>query len=64
MPIPHIKRFLSSADAATFLEYALLGGLIAVVCVSAVTAVGTNTRELYTKVCNGVAKATGNPPCQ
>jgi Flp pilus assembly pilin Flp len=45
------------------IEYALLGALIAVVCVLAVTTVGSATRDLYMAVCNAVSKANNNPPC-
>jgi Flp pilus assembly pilin Flp len=45
------------------MEYALLGALIAVVCVLTITAVGTETLALYQVVCNGVALAISGQPC-
>ena len=45
------------------IEYALLVFLIAVFCVSIVTAVGTNTLSFYTVMCSAVAAAAGHPPC-
>jgi pilus assembly protein Flp/PilA len=57
------RKLLLEEDGVSTIEYALLGSLIAVVCVLAVTAVGINTRDLYLAVCNGVAAAIGNPPC-
>jgi pilus assembly protein Flp/PilA len=50
-------------DGVSSIEYALLASLIAVICVAMITAVGTNTLNLYMVVCNGVATATGKPPC-
>ena len=58
-----MKRFLQSEQAVSSVEYALLASLVAVVCVGIITAVGLNALNLYTVVCNGVAAATGNPPC-
>ena len=63
MSTTNIKKFLSNDEGVSFVEYALLGALIAVACVLAVTAVGTSNRDLYLAVCNGVASATGKPPC-
>ena len=37
-----IVRFLRDEEGASLVEYALLIGLIAVVCVAAVTLIGTN----------------------
>ena len=57
-------RFLSEEHAVTSVEYAMLGVLIATVCVTAVTAVGTNLLNLYTTVCNAVSSAAfGSPIC-
>lgn len=40
-----IKSFVRNEDGAALAEYGLLVALIAVVCVLAVTAVGTNVRD-------------------
>lgn len=58
-----LKRLSLEEEGVSSIEYALLASLIAVVCVGIITAVGLNTLNLYTVVCNGVAAATGNPPC-
>jgi Flp pilus assembly pilin Flp len=50
-------------EGVSSMEYAFLACLIGVFCVIALTAVGTNTLALYMFVCNGVAVATGTPPC-
>ena len=56
-------QWLTKEKGVTSIEYALVASLIAVVCALTVSAVGTNTSDLYTKICNAVAAATGNPPC-
>lgn len=50
-------------QGVTSIEYALLAALLAVVCALMITAVGTHTVTLYEVICNGVAVATGQPPC-
>lgn len=47
----------------TSIEYSLLAALIAVLCVLAVGTVGQRTLDLYVLVCDGVARATGQPLC-
>jgi Flp pilus assembly pilin Flp len=58
-----LSEFLKEERGVSSAEYALLASLIAVVCGAIVAAVGLNTLNFYTVVCNGVAAATGNPPC-
>ena len=50
-----LSEFLKEERGVSSVEYALLASLIAVVCVAIVAAVGLNTLNLYTVVCNGVA---------
>ena len=45
-----ISRFLKDETAATAIEYGLIVALIAVVIITAVTAVGTNTKAKFTSV--------------
>lgn len=52
------QRFLQSEHGVTAIEYALLGGLIAVVIVAAVTAVGTRLNDLFTYVKDQIVSAT------
>jgi pilus assembly protein Flp/PilA len=54
-----LREFVESDDGVTAIEYALLGGLIAVVSVAAVASVGTGANTLYTYVSDQVAAATG-----
>ena len=48
------KRFLSDQSGATAIEYGLIGALIAVVIINAVTKIGTNLKATFNTVANGV----------
>ncbi len=52
-----LRKFIECEEGVTAMEYALLGGLISVVIVVAVTSVGTNVNALFTFVANQVAAA-------
>jgi len=43
-------QFLKKEDGPTAVEYAVMLALIIVVCVSAVTTLGTNTCQVFTNV--------------
>jgi len=43
-----LKQFLQAEDGPTAVEYAVMLALIIVVCVSAVTAMGTNANKIFT----------------
>ena len=45
------------------IEYALIGSLIAVVCVIVLIAVGGNLEALYMDVCRQVSTASSGDPC-
>ena len=45
-----LKRFVREEEGATMVEYGLMVALIAVVCIFAVTAVGTKLSALFTSV--------------
>lgn len=53
----HIKRFLQAEHGVTAIEYALLGGLIAVVIVSTVAIAGNKLLSLYTYIKDQVVAA-------
>jgi pilus assembly protein Flp/PilA len=50
-----IATFLKAEDGPTAVEYAVMLALIIVVCLVAITALGTNTNANFTKVSNAVA---------
>ena len=45
-----IKRFLVSEDGPTAVEYAVMLALIIVVCLTAITSVGTNANATFSEV--------------
>jgi pilus assembly protein Flp/PilA len=45
-----IERFLKSEDGPTAVEYAVMLSLIVVVCLTAISAVGTNASSTFTNV--------------
>jgi pilus assembly protein Flp/PilA len=45
-----VQRFLVSEDGPTAVEYAVMLALIVIVCLTAITTVGTNTQSTFTKV--------------
>lgn len=47
-----VKNFLREEDGPTAVEYAVMLSLIIVVCISAVSAIGTNAASTFTRVSN------------
>ena len=45
-----ISKFLKNESGATAIEYGLIAALIAVVIITAITAVGTNLSTMFTNV--------------
>jgi pilus assembly protein Flp/PilA len=52
------QRFLSAEDGPTAVEYAVMLALIIVVCLIAITALGTNANQTFTTVSNAVGGAS------
>ena len=52
-----INRFRRNEDGAALAEYGLLVALIAVVCVVAVTALGTQVSTAFSKIASNIAGA-------
>jgi pilus assembly protein Flp/PilA len=52
-----INRFRRNEDGAALAEYGLLVALIAVVCVVAVTALGTNISTAFSKIASAIGAA-------
>ena len=50
-----IRNFLVSEDGPTAVEYAVMLALIIVVCITAITALGTNANKTFTNVSNSMA---------
>jgi pilus assembly protein Flp/PilA len=49
-----IKKFLADASGATAIEYGLIAALIAVVCITAITSVGTKLSAVFTQIANNL----------
>jgi pilus assembly protein Flp/PilA len=51
----HLVQFLKAEDGPTAVEYAVMLALIIVVCLIAITALGTNANATFTTVSNQIA---------
>ena len=49
-----VKNFLKKEDGPTAVEYAVMLALIIVVCITAITALGTNANKTFTNVSNTI----------
>ena len=54
-----LVNFLKAEDGPTAVEYAVMLALIIVVCITAITALGTNANKTFTTV-SGVIAGTGS----
>jgi pilus assembly protein Flp/PilA len=48
----HARKFLTSEDGPTAVEYAVMLALIIVVCLTAIQAIGTNSNATFNSVAN------------
>jgi pilus assembly protein Flp/PilA len=55
-----VVNFLKREDGPTAVEYAVMLALIIVVCITAITALGTNANKTFTSVSNVIANAGGS----
>jgi len=49
-----LVNFLKNEDGPTAVEYAVMLALIIVVCIAAVTTLGTNTKNTFSSVANTI----------
>ena len=54
-----IQKFLANESGATAIEYGLIAALIAVVIISAVTALGTTIKTKFNAVVTGMGGTAG-----
>jgi pilus assembly protein Flp/PilA len=54
----NVRRFLKSEDGPTAVEYAVMLALIIVVCLVAITAVGTQASTTFSNVANSLGGAS------
>jgi pilus assembly protein Flp/PilA len=52
--IQKLRRFLVCEDGPTAVEYAVMLALIVVVCLAAISQVGTNANSTFNKVANSI----------
>ena len=53
-----VVNFLKREDGPTAVEYAVMLALIIVVCIAAITALGSNANKTFTTVSNAVGGAS------
>ena len=60
----HFARFVKDEDGAALVEYGLLVGLIAVVCIAAVTALGTQIQDVFCTIVDDLHTAIPTLPAK
>jgi len=55
-----VGRFLANEDGPTAVEYAVMLALIVVVCITAITTMGTNANATFSNVALNTAVKTGS----
>ncbi|MEX0818546.1 MAG: Flp family type IVb pilin [Pirellulaceae bacterium] len=55
-----VQRFLKSEDGPTAVEYAVMLALIIIVCLTAITAVGTQAAAQFNNIADKVGGAGGS----
>jgi len=56
----NFKNILQDENGATAIEYGLIAGLIAVVIIAALTALGGNLKDSFNAIATAVAPAAGS----
>jgi pilus assembly protein Flp/PilA len=54
----HVARFMRNEDGPTAVEYAVMLALIIVVCIAAITTLGSNANATFTCVGNTISSAS------
>ena len=54
----HLVNFLKNEDGPTAVEYAVMLALIIVVCITAITSLGTNANKTFGSVSNTIGGAS------
>jgi len=58
--LQHVVNFLQREDGPTAVEYAVMLALIIVVCIAAITTLGSNAKATFNSVANTVGSTTGS----
>jgi pilus assembly protein Flp/PilA len=56
--VQQVANFLQREDGPTAVEYAVMLALIIVVCITAITALGTNANKTFTSVSNTIGSTS------
>ncbi len=54
-----MMQLVKDEEGATMVEYALMLALIAIVCITAVTLIGTNATAIFTEAANELVEPAG-----
>lgn len=57
-----VQRFLASEDGPTAVEYAVMLALIIIVCLTAITTIGTNANQTFDTVGQKLAGTANSSP--
>jgi pilus assembly protein Flp/PilA len=57
--LTNLQRFLRNEDGPTAVEYAVMLALIIVVCIAAITTLGSNASSTFSNVALNTAAASG-----
>jgi pilus assembly protein Flp/PilA len=55
-----VRRFLVSEDGPTAVEYAVMLALIVIVCLTAISTIGTNAKQTFSDVANQLGSASSS----
>ena len=55
-----VQRFLVSEDGPTAVEYAVMLALIIIVCLAAISAIGSNANTTFSKVAGSLSLTTSS----
>jgi pilus assembly protein Flp/PilA len=55
-----VRRFLRAEDGPTAVEYAVMLALIIVVCITAITTLGSNSSKVFSNVALNTAVSSGS----
>jgi pilus assembly protein Flp/PilA len=55
-----VRRFLTSEDGPTAVEYAVMLALIIIVCLTAITAIGTNASSTFNNVAKSISTTSSS----
>jgi len=58
--LQHITNFIRNEDGPTAVEYAVMLALIIVVCITAVTTLGSNSNKTFTSAGNAAKPTTSS----